>query len=138
MVCGVPQASLRDLHFETAGPGPRFRCVLAADDAIELADRRQRRALRDAAGFAALLGEPVGFLRRPVPGGTVYEAVALDSARTCAIVDEHGALRLAPAGPGADLWDRVPAAPAHGPRFSAGARRAAERALTAAARAAAE
>ena len=111
--------------------------MLSADHAIELADRRQRRALREAAGFAALLGEPVGFLRRTVPGGTVFDAVALDSARTCAIVDEHGTLRLAPAGLEHEPWDRARTA-ASTPRFNASARRAAELALTAAARPAAE
>jgi hypothetical protein len=104
--------------------------MLAAVNAIELADRRQRRALREAAGFAAVLGEPVAFLRRSVPGGVVFEAVALESARTCAIVDEHGALRLAPAAPPAEPRDR-PVAAAPVPRFSAMTRRAAERALTA-------
>jgi hypothetical protein len=135
-VCGLAQASLRDLHFGAGPTRSRFRCVLSADHAIELADRRQRRALREAAGFAAVLGEPVGFLRRAVPGGAVFEAVALRSARTCAIVDEHGALRLAPAPASSEPWDRANA-PTPVPRFSAAARRAAERTLTAAARPAA-
>src|SRR4051794_41961970 len=68
--------------------------MLTAARALELAGRHQARALRDAAGHATALGEPVGFLRRPVAGGAVFEAVALDSARTCAVVDEHGALRF--------------------------------------------
>jgi hypothetical protein len=110
--------------------------MLDADHAIALAGRRQRRAVREAAGFAATLGETVGFLRRTVPGGTIFEAVALESARTCAIVDEHGMLRLAP-----PATSREPSGPADGvgrpyapatPRFSASARRAAERALAAA------
>jgi len=106
--------------------------MLTADHATQLAGRRQRRAVREAAGFAAALGEPVGFLRRAVPGGAVFEAVALDSARTCAIVDEHGTLRLVPPA-------RVREAPDHGdatptPRFRAGTRLAAERALQIAAR----
>jgi len=80
-----------------------------------------------------VLGEPVGFLRRAVRGGAVFEAVALDSARICAIVDEHGTLRLAPAGLEHEPWDRARTA-ASTPRFNASARRAAERALQTAAR----
>jgi hypothetical protein len=111
--------------------------MLTAENAIEVARRGQRRALREAAGFAALLGEPVGFLRRAVPGGAVFEAVALESARTCAIVDEHGTLRLAPAarvrGNG-ERGDATPAPATGTSRFRAGARRAAEQALRSAAR----
>jgi hypothetical protein len=107
--------------------------MLPAAEALDLAGPHQRRALRDAAAFAGALGEPVRFLFRTVPGGTVFEAVALDSARTCAVVDEHGALRyVAEPRPGG-AWDR-PAAPAPAPRFPAGARRAAECALVSAAR----
>jgi hypothetical protein len=108
--------------------------MLTADHAIELAGRRQRRAVREAAGFAAVLGEPVGFLRRAVPGGAVFEAVALDSARTCAVVDEHGTLRLAPPALTRDPWEHGDAMPAPTPRFRAGPRRDAERALQMAAR----
>lgn len=117
--------------------------MITADHAIELAHRRQRRALREAAGFAAVLGEPVGFLRRPVAGGTVFEAVALESARTCAIVDERGTLRLAPPAPVREPWEysgpldpdaaaNDPLRPVVAPRF--GSRAAVERALVAAAR----
>jgi len=110
--------------------------MLTADRAIEIAGRRQRHAVREAAGFAAVLGEPVGFLRRTVPGGAVFEAVALDSARTCAVIDEHGTLRLAPPAPAREVWERGDATPAPPPtpRFRAGARHAAERALQMAAR----
>ena len=110
--------------------------MLTTDHATQLAGRRQRRAVREAAGFAAALGEPVGFLRRAVPGGAVFEAVALDSARTCAIVDEHGTLRLVPPArvrEAPDHGDATPA-PTSTPRFRAGTRRAAERALQIAAR----
>jgi hypothetical protein len=117
--------------------------MITAQHAIEVAHRRQRRALREAAGFAAVLGEPVGFVRRAVAGGTVFEAVALDSARTCAVVDERGTLRLAPPARPREPWaysgplDRDalaadPAPPVVAPRF--GSRAAAERALVAAAR----
>jgi hypothetical protein len=103
--------------------------MLNATRALELAGRHQRGAVREAADYAAALGEPVGFLRRAVPGGAVFEAVALDSARTCAVIDEHGTLRLvAGERPGEVL--RRPATP----RFRAGAQRAAEAALVAAAR----
>jgi len=108
--------------------------MLTADHAIGIAGRRQRRAVREAAGFAAVLGEPVGFLRRAVAGGAVFEAVALDSARTCAVIDEHGTLRLAP--PARETSERgdASAAPTPTPRSRAGARHAAERALRTAAR----
>jgi len=108
--------------------------MLTADHAIGIAGRRQRRAVREAAGFAAVLGEPVGFLRRAVAGGAIFEAVALDSARTCAVIDEHGTLRLAP--PARETSERSDASPAPTPtpRFRAGARHAAERALRTAAR----
>ena len=110
--------------------------MLTADHAIEIAGRRQRRAVREAAGFAAVLGEPVGFLHRTVPGGAVFEAVALGSARTCALIDEHGTLRLAPPAPAREMGARGDAtpAPAPTPRFRPGARHAAERALQTAAR----
>jgi len=110
--------------------------MLTADHAIGIAGRRQRRAVREAAGFAAVLGEPVGFLRRAVAGGAVFEAVALDSARTCAVIDEHGTLRLAPPAQARETSERgdASAAPTPTPRFRAGARHAAERALRTAAR----
>ena len=103
--------------------------MLTATRALELASRHQRRAVRDAADYAAALGEPVGFLRRAVVRGAVFEAVALDSARTCAVVDEHGALRLVAGERPGDAFRRP--AP---PRFRAGTERAAEAALVAAAR----
>lgn len=117
--------------------------MITAEHAIEVAHRRQRRALREAAGFAAVLGEPVRFVRHAVAGGTVFEAVALDSARTCAIVDESGTLRLAPPTPPREPWEYAgpldpdaaatdPMRPVVAPRF--GSRAAAERALVAAAR----
>jgi hypothetical protein len=105
--------------------------MLTAARALELAGRHQARALRDAAGHAAALGEPVGFLRRPVTGGAVFEAGALHSARTCAVIDEHGTLRLVSGErPGEAFLRPRPA----GPRFRAGVERAAEAALVAAAR----
>jgi hypothetical protein len=103
--------------------------MLTATRALELADRHQLRAVRDAAEYAAALGEPVGFLHRCVTGGTVFEAVALDSARTCAVIDEHGALRYVTGDrPGAAFRRPAPS------RFRAGIRRTAEAALVAAAR----
>jgi hypothetical protein len=105
--------------------------MLTPDQAIVLADRHQQRAVREAAGLADALGQRVGFVRRAVPGGATFEAVALDAARTCAIVDEHGALRfVAPARRGGA--DRPTPAPAG--RLDARTREAAERALRAAAR----
>jgi hypothetical protein len=103
--------------------------MLTASRALELAARHQLRAVRDATEYATALGEPVGFLRRRVAGGVVFEAVALDSARTCAIVDEHGALRF--------VTGERPAAASRPPapaRFGASVRRAAEAALVATAR----
>jgi hypothetical protein len=103
--------------------------MLSTTRALEVADRHQLRALRDVAEYAAALGEPVGFLHRAVAGGTVFEAVALDSARTCAVVDERGALRFVAGERPGDAARRPPA-----PRFHAGTRRAAEAALVATAR----
>ena len=130
-MCGVPRASVRNLRFGLSRIRSRFRSVLTKTDALKLAGRHQHRAVRDAAGFAARLGEPVGFLVRTVPGGTVFEAIALNSARTCAFVDEHGTLRRHAGAPRGSARDREPS-PA--PRFPAATRRAAERALTRAAR----
>ena len=107
--------------------------MLPAPKTLELADRRQRRAVLDAAAFAASLGEPVRFVLRRAPGGGAgFEAVALESARTCAIVDELGALRYIAEGGGAP-WQRA-GVEVRAPRFHAGTRLAAERALRAAAR----
>ena len=105
--------------------------MLTATRALEVAARHQRAALVGAAEYATALGEAVGFLRRTVPGGAVFEAVALDSARTCALVDSRGALRLV-------AGERRPSEPHHRPvpaaRFSTSVSRAAERALVACAR----
>ena len=101
--------------------------MLTATRALELAARHQRRALVDAASYAGALGEPVGFLRRAVAGGAVFEAIALDSARTCAIVDARGELRLVEG-------ERRPQRPVVPPRFSATVSRAAHAALVACAR----
>ena len=105
--------------------------MLTATRALEVAARHQRGALIEAAEYAGALGEPIGFLRRTVPGGAVFEAVALDSARTCAVVDGRGELRLV-------AGDKRPSEPhprATPPaRFSASVSRAAERALVACAR----
>jgi hypothetical protein len=72
--------------------------VLTPAHALELADRRQRAGLRDAIAYAQALGEPVGFLCRPGPAGAEFEAVALGSARTCAVVDAAGRLHYVTAG----------------------------------------
>jgi hypothetical protein len=103
--------------------------VLTATRALEVAARHQRRALVDAAEYATALGEPVAFLRRAVPGGAVFEAVALDSARTCAVVDARGELSLV-SGPRRAQPERRAATR---PRFSA-IIGAADAALAAAAR----
>ena len=105
--------------------------MLNATRAFEIAARRQRRALIDAAEYAASLGEPVGFLRRHVPGGAVFEVIALDSARTCAVVDARGELRRV-AGDRPRPEPHVRPVPVT--RFSASVSRAAERALVARAR----
>jgi hypothetical protein len=68
--------------------------MLTPGQALDGAYPHQRRALRHAAQFAPARGEPVGFLRRPVAGGAVFDVVALGSARTCAVVDEDGGLRF--------------------------------------------
>src|SRR4051794_41822267 len=68
--------------------------MLPATRALEVAARHQRRALISAAEYATALGEPVGFLRRAVAGGAVFEAVALDSAPPRAVRDARGELQL--------------------------------------------
>jgi hypothetical protein len=81
--------------------------MLTPSQALAGAYPHQKRALRHAAEYATVLGEPVGFLRRPVAGGAVFEAVALGSARTCAVVDEDGALRFVAAPRHDDPWARA-------------------------------
>jgi hypothetical protein len=123
---------VRALRFGRSRPTPSLRDVLTPDHAIALAPRHQRQAIRDAAAFADALGEPVGFLCRRAADGTEFEAVALDSARTCAIVAADGGLHYVAGGAPRDAWRRdVPGAAAAERR---GARRVAERALAAAAR----
>lgn len=118
---------VRGLRYGPPGAGPRLEDVLTADHAIALAPRHQRRALRDAAAFARTVGEPVGFLCRRSPEGAEFEAVALESARTCAIVDADGGLRYVAGGLPRDSR-RQTAATAE----RTGPRRTAERALGAA------
>jgi hypothetical protein len=107
--------------------------VLTLDRVLDLADRHQRDALRDVAAYASAIGEPVAFLVRRGPAGLAFEAVALGSARTCAVVDEEGGLRYVAGARVRDPWQRATrpgaAAGAH-----TGSRRVAERALEAAAR----
>jgi hypothetical protein len=103
--------------------------MLTTAKALEVAARHQRAALLDASAYAAGLGEPVAFLRHTVAGGARFEAIALDSARACAFVDEHGALRYV-AGERAGEAFRRPAPP----RFRTAIHRRAEAALVAAAR----
>jgi len=105
--------------------------VLTPDHAIALAARHQRQALRDAAAFAATLGESVGFLCRRVATGTEFEAIALGSARTCAVVAADGDLRYVAGGLPRDPWWRA-ARPAPAGTERTGVRVAAERALAAA------
>jgi hypothetical protein len=101
--------------------------VLTVDHALAIAARHQREGLRDAAAFGSSLGETVGFLCRRGPEGTEFEAVALGSARTCAIVDADGHLRYVAGGRPRDAFRRAAARAQR-----TGARRAAERALAAA------
>jgi len=108
--------------------------MLTAHQALELAERHQRRAVLEAAAFAESLGEPVRFLHRRAPGGGArFEAVALDSARTCAIVDEQGELRYVAGHDRRDPWARGGLS-ASTPRVHTGAPRVAERALRTTAR----
>jgi hypothetical protein len=120
---------VRALRFGRPADGPSLRDVLTPDQAIALAPRHQRRALRDAAAFASGVGEAVGFLCRRVPGGTEFEAVALDSARTCAVIDADGGLRRVAGGAPRDPWRPIASRARTAERT--GVRRAAERALAA-------
>jgi len=101
--------------------------MLTADHAVALAPRHQRRALRDAAAFATTVGGAVGFLCRLSPEGPEFEAVALGSARTCAVVGADGGLRYVAGGLPRDSRRRMAATVER-----TGPRRAAERALAAA------
>jgi hypothetical protein len=103
--------------------------MLTVTRALEAAARHQRRALVDAAEYARALGEPVAFLRRAVAGGAVFEAIALDSARTCAVVDARGELSLV----GGERRPQAHRAPPP-ERFATSVGRAAEAALLACAR----
>jgi hypothetical protein len=124
---------VRALRFGGPRPSRSLGDVLTPDHAIALATRHQRRAIRDAAAFAAALDEPVGFLCRRGPDGTVFEAVALASARTCAVIDAEGALRHIAGGAPRDPWTRAdPSGAAVAERTRV--RRVAERALAATAR----
>ncbi|MEA2322681.1 MAG: hypothetical protein QOD81_2531 [Solirubrobacteraceae bacterium] len=67
--------------------------MLTIDQALEIANRRQRQGLHEAVGLGHAIGEPVGFLHRPTARGSAFEAVALASARSYGIVDLRGALR---------------------------------------------
>jgi hypothetical protein len=106
--------------------------VLTPAHALALAGRHQHAALRDAAAFATAMGQSVAFLCRRGPEGVEFEAVALDSARTCAIVDAEGRLRYVAAGP-RDPWERAARASA-ATTTRTGPSRIAEQALAAAAR----
>jgi len=86
--CGV-----RGLRFGPSRRAPSLENVLSPAHALELAARHQRRAVRDAIAHAAALRQPVGFLCRPGAAGAEFEAVALGSARTCAVIDAAGRLR---------------------------------------------
>jgi hypothetical protein len=124
---------VRSLRFGRRRGPPSLWGVLTTDRAIDLAGRHQRAALREAAAFAASLGESAAFLCRRGPEGPEFEAVALDSARTYAVVDADGRLRHVAGG---RRRDPGRAAARSGARTAArtGARRIAEQALAAAAR----
>ena len=66
--------------------------VLTTEQALAIADRRQRKSLEEAARFGTAMGSPVRFLVRHTPDGAEFEAVMVGSARTCAAVLHDGQL----------------------------------------------
>lgn len=124
---------VRTLRFGPGRPAPSLRGVLTPDHALDLAGRHQRAALREATAFAHGLGQGVAFLCRRGPAGTEFEAVALESARTCAVVGADGRLRYVAGARPRDPWERTVHSSA-ATTTRTGPRRVAERALAAAAR----
>jgi hypothetical protein len=66
--------------------------MLSTEQAVAVADRRQRRALIEADAFATAMGSPVRFICRHRPDGTEFEVVMVGSARTCATISARGEL----------------------------------------------
>ena len=66
--------------------------MLSTEQALAVANRRQRRALIKADAFARAMGSPVRFICRSRPEGADFEAVMVASARTCATVSARGEL----------------------------------------------
>jgi hypothetical protein len=66
--------------------------LMTCEQALATARSRQRRGLRDVARLCEALGEPVRFLRHDAPRGVEFEAIGLNSARTCAHVAADGAV----------------------------------------------
>jgi SHS2 domain-containing protein len=96
-----------------------------------LCSRFELESWTESSYYATALGEPIGFVRRTVQDGAVFEAVGLDSARTCAVVDARGELRLVAGEKRAAEPHGRPVAAA---RFSTSVSRAAAAALVACAR----
>ena len=80
-----------------------------------------------------VLADRRGFLCRRGPEGTEFEAVALDSARACAVAGADGRLRYVTGDRPGDAGKRAARSSALG-AMRTGARRRAEQALAAAAR----
>ena len=83
--------------------------LLTTDQALAIAERRQRAALADAAHFGAAMGSPLRFICRPTPDGPEFEAVLMDESRSCAIVTPDGELSWLTERRTRDPWaDRAP------------------------------
>jgi hypothetical protein len=84
--------------------------MLSTEQALALADRRQRRALIEADAFATAMGSPVRFICCHRPEGVEFEAVMVGSARTCATVSTRGELSWPASRRPREAWTRTGAA----------------------------
>jgi hypothetical protein len=90
--------------------------VLTTEQALAIADRRQRRSLQEAARFGTAMGSPVRFIARHTSAGAEFEAVMIDSSRACATVSPRGDIVWLASRPRRDVWtDSAAGVP---PRFA--------------------
>ena len=92
-----------------------LRPVLTTEQALAIADRRQRRSLQEAARFGTAMGSPVRFIARHTPAGAEFEAVMIDSSRACATVSARGDIVWLASPRQRDAW--TDAAAGTPPRF---------------------
>jgi hypothetical protein len=85
--------------------------VLTTEQALAIADRRQRRSLEEAARFGTAMGSPVRFIARHTPAGAEFEAVMIDSSRACATVSPEGDIVWLASRRPRDAWTDAAAPP---------------------------